>query len=331
MFLNVYCDSQTAPWLLRQATRNTHANSKRCTLHCTFSICTWLDLWNPIKDQRVHNRSEGWLTAIHMRFNRFDMIWKSWFVNNNCYWSIMPVKCKFRDLAIAKRLSVAAFSEAMLLQFLGLLLIIILFCILAFAFSLVLCFVLTLHFVTFVKFHGIWKNLYKNVVLTVMRIFCAYVFVNTALLPYISALSFLLNDHYTAVCCRIWRYFICYNGRVQYLPLYSNQSKAEKSSDALHVAAVKGYTEFIQLALDRGFAKLLEYRNEREQLPVHAALECEQYGSDAASDEWLVSIHAVLIYTAIVSVNNKLIRGDSVGSVYIWWCSSVWQWFKEFN
>ena len=67
----------------------------------------------------------------------------------------MPVKCKFRDLAIAKRLSVAAFSEAMLLQFLGLLLIIILFCILAFAFSLVLCFVLTLHFVTFVKFHGI--------------------------------------------------------------------------------------------------------------------------------------------------------------------------------
>ena len=65
----------------------------------------------------------------------------------------------------------------------------------------------------------------------------------------------------------------------------NNQSKAEKSSDALHVAAVKGYTEFIQLALDRGFAKLLESRNEREQLPVHAALECEQYGSDAASDE----------------------------------------------
>ena len=58
--------------------------------------------------------------------------------------------------------------------------------------------------------------------------------------------------------------------------LYSNQSKAEKSSNALHFAAENGYTEFIQLALDRGFLKLLEYRNEREQLPVHVALECKQ-------------------------------------------------------
>ena len=63
--------------------------------------------------------------------------------------------------------------------------------------------------------------------------------------------------------------------------LYSNHSKAEKSSNALHVAAEKGYTKFIQLALDRGFAELLEYRNEEDLLPVHVALEWEHYGTVA--------------------------------------------------
>ena len=39
--------------------------------------------------------------------------------------------------------------------------------------------------------------------------------------------------------------------------------------------------KFIQLALDRGFVKLLKCSNEKEQLPVHVALECKHYGTTA--------------------------------------------------
>ena len=38
----------------------------------------------------------------------------------------------------------------------------------------------------------------------------------------------------------------------------------------------------VELALDRGFAKLLEYSNEKEQLPVQVALEWEQHYGTAA-------------------------------------------------
>ena len=96
MFLNVFVTARQhlGYWDKLQETHMPILKGALCTVHSQFAH--WLDLWNPIKDQRVHNRSEGWLTAIHMRFNRFDMIWNSsWFVNNNCYWSIMPVKCKF--------------------------------------------------------------------------------------------------------------------------------------------------------------------------------------------------------------------------------------------
>ena len=60
-----------------------------------------------------------------------------------------------------------------------------------------------------------------------------------------------------------------------------NQSKAEKCSNALHVAARRGCTKFVVLALDRGFAKLLEYSNEEDQLPVHVALQYKKYGTAA--------------------------------------------------
>ena len=65
------------------------------------------------------------------------------------------------------------------------------------------------------------------------------------------------------------------------IDLYFNQSKAQKSSNTLHVAAKKGFTKFVELALERGFAKLLRYSNEEEQLPVKVALECGHYGTAA--------------------------------------------------
>ena len=34
----------------------------------------------------------------------------------------------------------------------------------------------------------------------------------------------------------------------------------------MHVAAKKGFTKFVELALERGFAKLLRYSNDRVQL-----------------------------------------------------------------
>ena len=65
------------------------------------------------------------------------------------------------------------------------------------------------------------------------------------------------------------------------IDLNPDQSKAQKSSNALHVAAEKGFTKFVELALDRGFAKLLDYSNEEEQFPVQVALKKEHYGTAA--------------------------------------------------
>ena len=62
--------------------------------------------------------------------------------------------------------------------------------------------------------------------------------------------------------------------------LYSH-TKAEKATNSLHVAAEKGYTRVVELALERGFTKLLIYSNEKDQYPVQVALEQERYGTAA--------------------------------------------------
>ena len=64
------------------------------------------------------------------------------------------------------------------------------------------------------------------------------------------------------------------------IDLYS-RTKAEKATNLLHVAAGKGYTRVVELALERGFTKLLTYTDEKDQYPVQVALEQEHYGTAA--------------------------------------------------
>ena len=64
------------------------------------------------------------------------------------------------------------------------------------------------------------------------------------------------------------------------IDLYS-RTKAEKATNSLHVAAGKGYTRVVELALERGFTKLLTYSNEKDQYPVQVALEQEHFGTAA--------------------------------------------------
>ena len=62
--------------------------------------------------------------------------------------------------------------------------------------------------------------------------------------------------------------------------LYSD-TKAEKATNSFHVAAKKGYTRVVELALERGFTKLLKYSNKKDQYPVQVALEQEHYDTAA--------------------------------------------------
>ena len=52
---------------------------------------------------------------------------------------------------------------------------------------------------------------------------------------------------------------------------------SEKATNSLHVAARKGHTRVVELALERGFSKLLRYGNEQDQYPVQVALAQEHY------------------------------------------------------
>ena len=56
---------------------------------------------------------------------------------------------------------------------------------------------------------------------------------------------------------------------------------SKDGNDPLHIAAVKGYTEFIKLALNRGFVNLLTYSDRNGQLLVDVALKHEHYGTAA--------------------------------------------------
>ena len=56
------------------------------------------------------------------------------------------------------------------------------------------------------------------------------------------------------------------------------QSKTVKTTNSLHVAAEKGYTKVVKLALERSFTKLLTCSNEKDQYPVQVALEKKDYG-----------------------------------------------------
>ena len=51
-------------------------------------------------------------------------------------------------------------------------------------------------------------------------------------------------------------------------------------TNSLHFAARKGYTRVVELALERGFTKLLR-SNEEDRYPVQVALEHEHYGTAA--------------------------------------------------
>ena len=52
-------------------------------------------------------------------------------------------------------------------------------------------------------------------------------------------------------------------------------------NNPLHNAAAKGYTRFIKLALNRGFAKLLTYSNKEGQLLVEIAMKNKHYDTAA--------------------------------------------------
>ncbi len=61
------------------------------------------------------------------------------------------------------------------------------------------------------------------------------------------------------------------------IDLFADQS----NTNSLHVAAGKGYTRVVELALERGFTKLLIYNNEDNKYPVQVALEQKHYGTAA--------------------------------------------------
>ena len=63
------------------------------------------------------------------------------------------------------------------------------------------------------------------------------------------------------------------------IDLCPDQSKTVKTTNSLHVAAAKGYTRVVELALERGFKNLLTYNNEDDKYPVQLALENEHYGT----------------------------------------------------
>ena len=65
------------------------------------------------------------------------------------------------------------------------------------------------------------------------------------------------------------------------IDLYSNACWDKDSNNPLHIAAAKGYTEFVKLALNRGFVNLLTYSNRNGQLLVEVALKHEHYDTAA--------------------------------------------------
>ena len=65
------------------------------------------------------------------------------------------------------------------------------------------------------------------------------------------------------------------------IDLYSNACWDKDGNDPLYIAAANGYTEFIKLALNRGFVNLLTYSNRNGQLLVKVALDHEHYDTAA--------------------------------------------------
>ena len=61
------------------------------------------------------------------------------------------------------------------------------------------------------------------------------------------------------------------------IDLYSNAYWDKDGNNPLHIAAAKGYTEFIKLALNRGFVNLLTHSNKKGQLLVELAIDHEHY------------------------------------------------------
>ena len=65
------------------------------------------------------------------------------------------------------------------------------------------------------------------------------------------------------------------------IDLHSNACWDKDGNNSLHIAAAKGYTEFIKLALNRGFVNLLTYSDRKGQLLVEVALKHERYDTAA--------------------------------------------------
>ena len=65
------------------------------------------------------------------------------------------------------------------------------------------------------------------------------------------------------------------------IDLYSNACWGKDGNNPLHIAAAKGYTRFIKLALNRGFAKLLTYSNKEGQLLIEIAMKNKHYDTAA--------------------------------------------------
>ena len=65
------------------------------------------------------------------------------------------------------------------------------------------------------------------------------------------------------------------------IDLYSDACWDKDGNNPLHIAAARGYTRFIKLALNRGFINLLRYGNREGQLLVEVALQHEHYDTAA--------------------------------------------------
>ena len=65
------------------------------------------------------------------------------------------------------------------------------------------------------------------------------------------------------------------------IDLYSSTFVDDEDSNCLHIAANKGFTKFVKLALTRGFTKLLTYSNRSHLFPVEVALQHNHYDTAA--------------------------------------------------
>ena len=68
-----------------------------------------------------------------------------------------------------------------------------------------------------------------------------------------------------------------------FLSIFSEHmfKKHAQGSNSLHIAAKNGFTEFVKLAITRGFTKLLTYSNQDGLFPVQIAIQHNQYDTAA--------------------------------------------------